>query len=237
MKKFSFLSFAMVIVGFCMCVSCGYLISTMLVSTGLFSTYSVNFEAQTVYAISMMSSQEKTEIESQKVLLQAQNGAGYIYEKDECFYLLASIYENKTDAELVKNNLASQGVDCEILEIQISANSVDGDFSADEKEVLSECLKANFEIFKKLYDVSVSLDTEVFDKVKAKLECNTIYSSLISTRTNFETLFSDDDLSDIADNLENIEEQLSNLISENVENESQTFSSLIKLTYCKILLE
>ncbi len=208
----------------------------MLISSGLFSTTSVNFNSQTVYAISLFSSTNKDEVENLKAQLQSENGAGYIYETDGTYHLLASIYQNKSDAELVRNNLSLQNVESEILTIETPAYNIEGDFSNDEKSILNDCITANFEIYKKLYDIAISLDTEVFDTIKAKLECNTIYSSLVSTKTNFETLFSDKALTEIADNLENIEELLSNLISENVENENQTFSSLIKLTYCKILL-
>lgn len=238
MKKFSFLSLAILVVGFCACISCSYFISNVLLSAGLFSnTNFVSTESQTVFAISMSDSATKEELNEGKLLLESQNGAGYIYKKDDKFCLLSSVYQNKADAELVKNNLSSQNVSCEILTIEIPAINISGNFSNEEKAVLMQCLKAKTETFKKLYDVAISLDTTLLDITKAKLECNQIYSSLISTKANFETMFKDKNLVQVETSLKTIESHLSNLISENFENENQTFSSLIKLTYCKILLE
>ncbi len=227
------LSISILFVGFCVCISSGYLISSVILS--LNTSTSVSVEAQTVYAISLTSGENESEIETQKEYLQSQSGAGYVYEENETFHLIASVYENKSDAELVKNNLSASGVTSEILSIQLSASTIEGNFTTDEKTILESCLKINIELFKKLYDVAISVDTNVLDTTKAKLECNQIYSSFISIRTNFETLFDVEDMDEIENNLTEIENYLSNLIAENYEYTSQTFSSLIKLTYCKIL--
>ena len=236
-KHHSFLSFALFVVSVCACVSVAQLISTALVSLNLFTNASLSTEQQTVYAISMASDENENNLQTQKTSLQAQNGAGYVFQVDEKFYLIASIYENKADAELVKNNLATNQISSEILEIKLPSNSVEGNFSNEEKVVLNDCLKSDFEIFKKLYDVAISLDTDVQDLTKAKLECNSIYSSFVSTRVNFETMFNQSSLEDIQTNLSMAETQLSNLINETYETSTQTFSSLIKLTYCKVLLD
>ncbi len=229
------------IVGLCACVSCGYLISTAIVTSNLFQYSSVvSCDDQTVYAISMTSGTTEAELSSSKQELQTQNGAGYIYEKDDKFYLIASIYENFNDAELVKNNLQTSGVKTEILTIVLEKSMVEGNFSADEKTILTNCLKSKIETFKNLYDVAISLDTNVFDKTKAKLECNTIYSENVSTKANFDTFFKQSNntsLQSLQSTLTATNNCLSNLISENYDTTTQTFSSLIKQTYCKILLD
>lgn len=238
MKKVPLLSLSIVIVGFLACISCAYFFSNVLINTGLFSnTNSLQLEKQTFYAISMNESENENDLQSNKTLLQSQNGAGFIFKQNSTFHLIASIYENKADAELVKNNLVSQNTSCDILTISIPATQIDGNFSNDEKVVLSQCLKSKTEIFKQLYDVAISLDTQVLDKTKAKLQCNQIFSSLISTKTNLQTMFKNKNLENLQNELKNIENNLSNLISENYENENQTYSSLVKQTYCKILLK
>ena len=187
----------------------------------------------------MKSGATETELSSFKQELQAQNGAGYICEKDGKFYLIASIYENFNDAELVKNNLQASGIETEILTIELEESNVEGNFSADEKTILTNCLKSKIETFKELYDVAISLDTNVFDKTKAKLECNTIYSENVSTKANFDTYFKESNnktLQSLQSALTETNDCLSNLISENYDTQNQTFSSLIKQTYCKILL-
>ena len=238
MKKFSFLSAIIFLVGVCCCVSCGYLVSNALVLT--FQTInSVSIESQTVYAISTFSSDEKNNVEEQKENLQKQNGAGFVFQFDSKYHLVASVYENQNDAEKVKKNLQTAGLSAEILKIETPKKEVEGNFSNEEKTVLTNCLKSNFEIFKKLYDISISFDTKIFDETKAKLECNNVFSSHVSTKSNFDTLFKNHPspaLKEASQNLKNVQEILSNLIAENFDSSGQTFSSLIKQSYCNILL-
>ncbi len=237
MKKLSFLSLSIFVVCVCMCISCGYLISSaVLTSFGFTST--VSHQSQKVYAISLQKSENQNKVEENIATFQAENAACFIFEKDDEFFLLASLYENLNDAELVKSNLKASGAEAEIVEIEIPNKSIEGSFSSEEKEILSAALKANFEVFKQLYDVAISLDTGVLDKSNAKLECNKIYSSLISTKTNLETFFKDNSaqIKSLKEDLSLSAENLLKLICEEYSCKAQTFSSLIKETYCKVLL-
>lgn len=226
MKKFSFFTCIFVVLAVLCCVSCGSLISTAMIN--IFST-TIDVESQYVYAISMAKGQDKDSVAAQASSLQSQNGAGYVYKSGDDFHLLASLYENKTDAEKVKKKLEETNISCEILSIEIPPQKVEGSFN--QKNVIVEVLKTPFEIFRQLYDVAVSLDTNLVNETTAKLNCNTIYSNFVATKSNFQTLCGN--LKEIATKLENIENALKNLINETAGN----FSSLIKLTYCKILLE
>lgn len=242
MKKFSILSLSLILFGLLSCVSCGYLISTAIVSSNLFQfTSVVSFDNQEVFAISMFKSQTKNEVEAQKSDLQSNKGAGFIYETDGYYHLLASTYENLNDAELVKTNLKNSGYETDILKIKLENIKIEGSFSPEEKNVLTVAIKSDYEVFKSLYDVAISLDTGVFDKTKAKLECNTIFSNHVSTKTNFETIFKkqehNKDLQALQKQLEQTDEVLSKLISENYESSNQNFSSLIKYSYCEILFK
>ncbi len=242
MKKFSILSLTIFVASILLCISFANLLSTALLSTSLFAnTNAVSGEKQTVYAISMAKAQNKDDFQPKICDLQSQNGAGYIFEKDETFFLIASVYANKSDAEKVKNNLKSSGTDSEILQIDLPYTKIEGNFSNDERNILLASLNSNYTTFSSLYDVAISLDTKIFDKTKAKLECNSIFSKHISTKTNFQTFFAkemDEELFENLDKkLQKIENFLSILTIENFETTNQTFSSLIKLTYCKILFE
>lgn len=239
MKKFSFLTLSILVLGLMACISCGYLISTGLVNSNLFQfTSVVSFDKQTVYAISMAKSQLKNEIEAQKNDLQSKTGAGYIYEKGNYFYLIASLYENINDAELVKNNLKTNNIETEIINIELENLKIEGSFSPEEKSVLTSAIKADYDTFRSLYDVAISLDTGLFDKTKAKLECNAVYSNHVSTKSNFETMFkktTNKNLLSLQKQLEQTNEILSDLINEKYNTNNQDFSSLIKFCYCKIL--
>ena len=235
MKKFSFLSLTILTMAFFCCISCSYLISTAVVSSFGYTT-NISSQPQTVFAISLQSDENPKDLNENVTSLQSQNGAGFVFEQENKFYLIASVYENVNDAELVKNNLNSSGINSEIIEIPLENNSIKGNFDTNEKEILSASLKANYNTFKSLYDIAISLDTGVFDMSKAKLECNNVYSSLISIKTNLDTFFKNNtEIEFLKENLSTSTELLSKLISEQYENINQTFSSLIKLTYCKIL--
>lgn len=241
MKKFSIFSLILIFVGILTCISSAYLISSAILSTNLLQSNSAIFEKQNVYCISMSKSQSENDLKSQITSLQTQNGAGYVLKQDDFYYLIASVYENSNDAEKVKTNLQNNGITCEILKIELEQTKIKGNFSTEEKNILTNCLSADFVAFKNLYDVAISLDTSVFDKTRAKLQCNNIFSNHIATKTNFQTFFkenlTDESFKYLQEQLSQTEEYLSSLVSENYENIYQTFSSLIKQTYCKILFE
>ena len=242
MKRFSILSIMILIFGLAVCVSIGYLLSTTLLSTGLFeSVANLGSNQITVYAIDMQSSDNVTDLNDLKSTLQNSTGAGYVYNRDNTYHLLASVYENLADAELVKTNLKNNGYSPEILKIEIPTLKFSGNFSANEKNVLTNALQAKQTIFKALYDIAISLDTTVSDKTQAKLDCNNTFSKLVTIKSNFETIFAEklksDNFQTLHKSLENTYNHLSLLISEKAVTPTQSYSSLIKFTYCKILLE
>ena len=238
MKKFSILSVLIFIVAACTCISCATLASSFLLTTGIFSgTSALSTPQQNFYAISMCSAANLEDLQEQKLQLQSQGAAGYIIFKDNEYYLLASLYDNRPDAELVKNNLHSQNVESEILELSVAGEKFSGNFAQQEKEVLQNCLKSTATTYKLLYDVAISLDTAVFSLAEAKLQCNNIYSSAVATKTNFESFFSDEALKPLADKLSFNTKVLEKLTKEEYETETQNFSSLIKLTYFRLLFD
>lgn len=240
MKKFSFFSIFSFVCALALCISSAYLISTLLVSSSVFGkNITISVDEQNFYAISIFKSQVESETKSVVTNYQKQNCAGYIYCQDEYNYLLTSIYENQNDAELVKSNLETNGHSVDIIEINLPKKEISGLFSAEQKNGLEKCLAVQKNIFLKLYDVSISLDTGIYDKLKAKLTINEIFSDFITTQNNFLTLIEnnkDSQLIDIKENLNIIYNKLLTLTSENYLNDIQTFSSLIKYTYCDILL-
>ena len=241
MKKFSFFSLIFIAIMLCTCISSGYFLSSVILSSRLFQTTSqISCETTTFYALSLYESNKREDLLPFINNLQSSNGAGHLFKQDNIYHIITSIYNNVNDAELVKNNLKLNNYESKILEIKVSQCSIEGNFENQEKEILQKCFKINNELYNCLYDVAISLDTSVIDKTKAKLDCNTIYSNFIATKTNFETFFKSDNLSEdlttIANQLNQTDKFLSDLIAENYETSSQTFSSLIKLTYCKILL-
>ena len=136
MKKFSVLSCFLLVIGILTCVSCGYLFSNVLLSTNIFAS-SVCIEKQTVYALATTKAQTSEQLFSLQGDLQAQNGGGVIFEQNSQFYLLASAYQNLTDAQKVQANLKQTQPDCEIVTLQLPSIAIQGNFSTEEKEILT----------------------------------------------------------------------------------------------------
>lgn len=222
----------MIVLSIFLSISCGSMLSNFAMS--IFSQSKISENEQVLYAISMKKSQNLEEIESVIPNAQSLNAAGLVFKNGEDFHLIANLYENKTDAQLVKENLFNNGFDVEILKINIPSYEYEGNFDASQKLIFSESLKANFKAFQKLYDISVGLDTGIKNQLTAKFDCNTVYSDFLTIKSNFETLFND--FEQIKKSLDTSSEYLKNLIDEKYSNSSQTFSSLIKETYCKLML-
>lgn len=240
MKKSSILNVFTFFITICVCVSVAYLIASTIISTNQRAT-AVSRAKTTLYAVSIQNAESSEELSMSKFDLQAKGGAGYVYCQDEKYYLLASLYENQADAKKVKQNFISSGIAAEIIELSLPSAKLNGSFSAEQKEVLSKTLKADLEIYQALYDISISLDTAICDDAKAKLDCSDVFASLVSTKSNFEAFFKDllssDSFSSLYSDLKTSETLLANLISDSKDTKSQTFSSLIKLTYFKVLFD
>ena len=239
MKKFPYFTTFAVTLSILLCISIGYFISTCIVSTNLFQLTKKVESAQTsFYALSIYTSDNEDDLIAVKKDFQKQNCAGYIYHSDK-FYLIASVYKNANDAELVKNNLSVNGYNAEVVKVDIPAFYLEGNFSSQEEEILRLALNCKDKIFENLYDISISLDTQIISETEAKLKVNETYSNFETAKNNFETIFKSNHLNDIEklrSEFERVEEILENLTKENLE-EGQTYSSLIKITYCKILFD
>lgn len=237
MKKFPFFATFSIILGILLSLSLGYLLSTFIVSTNLFQTSKVETVEKTYYLMSI--AQFDNEQDIQKEQYQSQNCAGYIYENNGKFHVIASIYKNENDAELVKNSLKNNGYSPEILKISIDKLTVSGNFSTEEENILKNCLNIKETIFDNLYDIAISLDTNIYNETQAKLKINETYSTLITAQNNFETIIKNNsaETTKMKECFTNIDTFLQNLTNENYSSATQTLSSLIKETYCKILLE
>ena len=235
MKKFPYFTTFFALITLILCVSVGYLISTLVVTTNLFQTTSkVESQNTTYYLLSIYQNESKEVCENLKSEYQEKNCAGYIYEKDGEFHIIASIYDNPNDAELVKSSLEANGYSVEILPYTITNLTLEGNFSNKEQQILKDCLQIRNKTYKSLYDVSISLDTNIYDELTARLNVNEINSSFLTTKNNFETLFAEKNNANIK-NIRDTFESISNEL-ENLTNSKNNFSQAIKLTYCNIIL-
>lgn len=127
-----------------------------------------------VYALEVSSFDTKTEAVNFAAGIKTQGGAGYIYENKK-FYVFISMYENLLDAEQIKNNLKEQNILANIY--QLSAPAINLNFSGSD-DALYKSLKAYKELYKQVYDLSISFDGETISKAELKTQLSKIEAEI-----------------------------------------------------------
>lgn len=238
MKKFPYFVTFSALLALLTCVSFGYLVSTLIVSANLFqTTQKVESGQNTYYLLSVYSAESLEEAESELENFSDTNFGLYIYENDDAYHIIASCYKNNNDAELVKSNLKTNGIEAEILKIKKESVVLEGSFSSNEELILKDCLSTTNNIYNNLYDITVSLDTGVTDEVTAKLKINEVYSNFLTTKNNFETLFSasaNSEISNIRASFTKIDEILLDLTNST---QDRNLSAQIKYSIAKLIIE
>ncbi len=163
-----------------------------LITVGNFAfltTQTTKCNSYTIYAVSIEKALSMTQAKDKVESVVQKNGAGFIYSKDNVYYVLASGYENKSDAEKVVEHLSDSGVSSEIVEIKVDKIEIDMNLSTNEKTTMSESINLFKNTYKTLYDISISLDTAVKSKSECKLLLNDLKANVLKTQSNFDTQF------------------------------------------------
>lgn len=158
------------------CVLLASVLSSAITVSG--STSTSSYDGFEIYAISLGSYTSKQAAEATEEDVMQRGGAGYIYKKNEIYYVLASAYERENDAKLVKENLAASNNTCTIMKIEISAPDLSKTSSSSQAKSFLSALGEIKNSVLKLYDVSVALDTKAVDETKAKIQIIEIKGNL-----------------------------------------------------------
>ena len=182
-------------------------------------------------------------ISNHKTLIQAQDnanvcislgGAGYIYTDDE-YYVVASIYENEADAKKVKESLVVTKPTTTIKNIEIKSVTFSGNLSSQEKSTITNTLGIFKTTYKKLYDISVSLDTGVIQEINARLSVNELASSVNEIKDNFNTVFNSTQTKNLI-TIKNAVDKLSTALNSLINNSKVPYTSYIKYAYCESIM-
>ena len=147
------------------CIAVCVLLASILSSaiTVSSSASSSSYNGFEIYAISLGSYTSKQAAQATEEDVMQRGGAGYIYNKNEIYYVLASAYERENDAKLVKENLTANNNTCTIMKIEISAPDLSKTSSSSQAKSFLSALGEIKNSVLKLYDVSVALDTKTVD--------------------------------------------------------------------------
>ena len=218
------------------CLIIANFLSVMLVKTSNTSenVSSTSFE---LYMLTLASSQVEKEAESLAVDYQTIGAGGFIWQKDNYFYVVSSVYANKNDAILVQNSVkANQGLDSEIITVSFDSITISGSFSSEEKKVLYKALNSCYDYYLSIYDIAISLDTSVYNEISARLAVNSAHNNLSYIIDNFNTLFENtNELSDLKNMLQSIFDVSKLLCGGTLLSNNQTYSSLLKYRYTEAL--
>ena len=200
-----------------------------------FTSDSINVSNYNLYSISLFSNNNKLVAEEQSESCKKQGGAGYVFMTDNNYNIIASIYESKADAENVKANLINSKPNTNILEIKIPNIIINCNLNTQEKEIINEAFTIFKTSYKKLYDISVSLDTSIITEINAKFSINELFSTANNVVNNFNTIYSNSNLTNFIElkiKLQDLCKTLNKLM--NAESDFP-YTSYIKNTYCEIV--
>lgn len=183
----------------------------------------------------------KSQIESEACTLAkdkiADNSAGYVWKNENYFYVINSAYENKNDAELVGLNLSQNNIKNDIFRVNFSSISIDSPLSSKEAtSILNSSLDAFLSCYRSLFDISVSLDNNVYDYTKTMFEINRINSQTDEIMKNYNLIFSEINtppFETLSLSLSRLNE-ITSCLSQTSEESSELLSQ-IRYSYCEIL--
>lgn len=235
-SKKSVISFAVIIfMIFCLIVA-NYLSLLLVPVSNNSESFASN--ATELYFLTLSKSQVENEVKVQAEDYQKIGAGGYVWKQNEYFYLVSSVYYNKNDAVLVKNSIkTNQGLDSEIIIVNFPSFKVNGTFSQEEKKVLDKALNSFYDFYLAIYDVSISLDTHVYNEISARLAVNNAHSTLKNTVDDFNTLFPSPtgSLATLSTALNNAVKESESLCGGTLISKSQTYPSLLKYRYTSVL--
>jgi len=235
-RKAKFLSILFVIISILIVIFFSFSFSNFLIVSKIVNINS-NFiyEDKTLYAVSLYSNVKTNELSGKVDEIQKQGGAGFIFEENDKFFILSSIYDNKKDALKVQNNLKNSGIESEILEIILPKIDFKISLTSYSINKLNNALELFFNSYKNLYNLSVSYDSKEMDIVEIKSNINNLiatnnqvineYINNFNKASNVYILYVKIYLNQLIDILKDL----------NLKDESSNFSSEIKYSYCKVI--
>ena len=223
-----------------LCISFAELFSSLITTSGMsnIKDSEIKQNSFTLYAISLYSTETEALAKENAVLARRHGGAGFIWQGEDKFYVLASCYENNSDATKVKENLQTGGTTCEVIELKFDALAISSTVTGQEKTALEQSLQCYKNLYKQLYDLSVSIDTNLLTEIQAKVSLSDITSNFSKIQSNFNALLNSKLTASILEvklSLENVEEILESL--EQFSSSETPYTSMVKYSYFNILDE
>lgn len=214
-------------------------LSSFLIKNSDKSAMTVSSNQLNIFAICFDRSLTQAGADSLAVDYRSKGAGGFILEKDDYFYVASSAYLNSSDATLVQESIKkNHNMDSILIEFEIPSIQVNYTMDSEEKKVLQKALTSHESAYKLLFDIALSLDTNVYNEISARLAINLAFSNINTIVADYKILFGElknEKFILLTQSLENLVNTCQKLCSGITISSSQTISSLIKYRYFEIL--
>ena len=231
-RVISSICFVFILVGICFVSA--FSSSTITAS----ETQIANTPSFSLYLVCTSKSQLQTESETISKDIIKNDGAGFIWKKDNYYYVISSAYENKNDAELVSAEMRMKDIENEVIQVDFSSLKIPQPLSTQEsKSTFNASIFLFYNLYKNLFDLSVSLDTKIIDETQALLDINRNLAIADEVKKNFIVLFNDIEtpvVKELQQALCSANDTLFKLSEGERLSEKQTMLSHVRYAYCEI---
>lgn len=191
--------------------------------------------AKVLYALSLDSANTLVSAKEISEKQQSQGGAGYVYFKNDKYFVISSIYQNSQDCKKVQQNLKKSGLEPEIVEILLPPINLKLNLSSNLLNLFTKAVNLFYENYTNLYSISTEFDKQTLDNTGAKMQIKQILDNNKTIYNDFSKQFSKSSNSSII--YTKIYLAKSNALLEDLLSltDEKNMSSEIKQTYTKII--
>ena len=150
-------------------VVCGVIyLSNVVDFAGVFkiNKYQI-FDGQTYFAVAVKDGSSFAEVSSIAEELKGKNASGFVFKLDGTYYATANVYQNKTDAQKVCENIADE-YNATVLPIKLNKLVISSNYTQQELSNIKNAIAVFEKSFDELYQTSLSLDRGEILSAEAK---------------------------------------------------------------------
>lgn len=234
-KKLGAFAIVLFLISIGLVLSFADFVSSRLTGGGsLFIGGKIKISSFNIYAIEIGAFSDYSQAQNLANSVKNKGGAGYILQSGD-YHVFLSMYESLADAEQVKSNLEKQGLTVKIYNINMP--TIDIKYRGEER-LLTNALKEFKDVYRKIYELSISYDSNEISKIKvlANLEgyieeikdiCDDLEEEIDYKATA--------ELISVKTSLEKAISSIKDIVKKN--SDGLTFNSAIKQGYFEIMFE
>ena len=191
------------------------------------------------YAVTLGEYVDKLEAERVALGSTVQGAGGYVWEKDDRYYVVGNVYVNYADAQKVLENLSNTKYAVSIMEITFGAINIDFSmYENSDMDIINKAINVFDSVYTQLYDYSIRYDKKEITHLAISSGVSEMRGNIKSIIVDVQNLInkSQSDLTKIQNALIKLDELLDQTIIKTIDNSSTSYSikySLISVVRIK----